>query len=161
MNTVHPPVIAFYYSTANNLPNDLISEGFNIGTYFGKLSCNIILENQQNSPLTASIMEGSLQQNKLNKFSLIKSKEEKFIKSDILIFLPGGLETLDDLLFCINYNKKLSQKKPIIIYNYSNFYSNFINWMEELSLTNFINPSSELFCICQNVYEFNYFFNEV
>ncbi|WGL60576.1 LOG family protein [Pigmentibacter sp. JX0631] len=160
MNFALPPSIALYYSTASNLPNDLINEGFNIGTYFGKLACNLILENSKNCPLTTSIIEGSLQQKKSNEFFYAKSKEEKIINSDILLFLPGGLETLEDLLFCFNYNKNLNLKKTIIIYNFSNFYENLLNWFEEVSLINIINSSSDLFCICQNLHEINYFFNE-
>ena len=158
MNSSLPPTIALYYSTASNLPNDLINEGLNIGTYFGKLSCNLILENYQQCPLTSSIIEGILQQKKSIEFINVKSREEKIINSDILLFLPGGLETLDDLLFCFNYNNKSKIKKSIIIYNFCNFYGNLLNWFEELSLTNITSP--ELFCSFQNLHDLNYFFKE-
>ncbi len=154
------PTIAIYSSHSNNLPKQFLSEGFSLGTFFGQLNCNLILPNPSLSFYSKAIIEGLLIQKKDKNHTFCNEPEKKINNSDILLFLPGDLQTLTELIFCINYNKTLKTAKPIIIYDFLNFYSNLLNWFEEISLINIIENTGDLFCICRSINELNYFFQE-
>lgn len=155
------PIIAIYGSNSNNLPNEFLTEGFNIGNFFGKLDCHLILPDTSLNLYTNAIVEGLLFHKKDKNHTFCNEPEKKINNSDILLFLPGDLQTLADLIFCLNYNKILKKPKPIIIYNFLNFYNNLLNWLEEVSLINMIEKTGDLFCISRSLNELNYFFQEV
>lgn len=155
------PSVAVYYTNSTNIPNELLNEGFNIGKFFSKFNCKLILQDPSSNPFSNTIIEGLSSHNQIQNYVFSADKEQKINQADILLFLPGAFDTLADLLFCLEYNTKLHSKKTIIIYDFCNFYSNLLNWLEELSLINFIDNTGELFCICKNIEDLNYFFIEV
>ena len=53
-------------------------------------------------------------------------------KSDIFLFLPGGLGTYAELFHIYEELRTYNIDKKIIIYNYNNYYSNFINIINNL-----------------------------
>lgn len=73
--------------------------------------------------------------------------------SDILCFLPGGFGTLDELMAGIYYNSEAKSPKPIIIADILNYFSPFLNWLEEISNLNAINKPAEHFCIARSMYD--------
>jgi uncharacterized protein (TIGR00730 family) len=74
-------------------------------------------------------------------------------KSDILCYLPGGFGTLDELMAGIHYNSEAKHPKSIIIADFMDYFSPFLNWLEEISNINAINKPSDHFCIARSLHD--------
>ena len=74
-------------------------------------------------------------------------------KSDILCFLPGGFGTLDELMAGIHYNSEAKSPKSIIIADIMDYFSPFLNWLEEISNMNAIDKPSDHFCIARSIHD--------
>jgi uncharacterized protein (TIGR00730 family) len=83
--------------------------------------------------------------------TLSERKKILIEKSDILCFLPGGFGTLDELMASILYNNESTVPKSIIIVDILNYFSPFLNWLEEISVLNTINKPSDQFCIARSM----------
>lgn len=53
-------------------------------------------------------------------------------KSDILIFLPGGIGTLAELFLAIDSKRNKESNKPIIIFNVDGFYDKLLSFMDKI-----------------------------
>ena len=57
--------------------------------------------------------------------------------SDIILVLPGGTGTISELFSILEENRSTNNPKPIIIYNYNNYYDSIINIIDTCVKNNF------------------------
>lgn len=81
----------------------------------------------------------------LDQAIFVKTSMERMIevyeKSDIFLFLPGGIETYTELLSCIEEHQTRGDQKLLIIYNDDFFYTPFIKEMYQLYERKFVPKS--------------------
>lgn len=63
--------------------------------------------------------------------------ESIYNKSDMLLFLPGGVDITAILWAALKENIVKKRPKPIIIYNMNGYYNTFIAYMEQMLLEQF------------------------
>ena len=83
--------------------------------------------------------------------NILERKKLLIESSDLLCYLPGGFGTLDELMTAIMQNNESTKTKPIIIVDIMNYYSPFLNWLEQLSFMNAIDKPSEQFSIARSM----------
>ncbi len=72
--------------------------------------------------------------------------------SDMILILPGGLECITLLFSLLEESKKRNEKKPIILFNYDNFYTPILKYLEELYKESFVSKESiKLFSIVNDI----------
>lgn len=68
----------------------------------------------------------------------ISERTDRVIEeSDILLFMPGGIGTIYELLTAIECKRSHEFDKPIIIYNSSNFFDNLLQFLNKIYTENF------------------------
>ena len=70
--------------------------------------------------------------------------------SDILLFLPGGIGTIYELMSAIESKRSKEFDKPIIIYNLEGFFDNLLEMLEKTYKENFSNIYNKN---CYSVYQ--------
>lgn len=58
--------------------------------------------------------------------------------ADVIIILPGGIGTLAELFSMIDENRQKNINKPIILFNFDNFYTPLLKYLTKLHVDNFI-----------------------
>jgi uncharacterized protein (TIGR00730 family) len=72
-------------------------------------------------------------------FEDINDRQEKLIElGDVYIILPGGYGTHYELLEVMTLNDIKVFNKPIIFYNINNFFDKFINYLQDITNSKFI-----------------------
>jgi uncharacterized protein (TIGR00730 family) len=72
-------------------------------------------------------------------FDNINDRQDKLIElGDVYIILPGGYGTHYELLEVMTLNDIKASNKPIILYNINNFFDKFINHINDITNTKFI-----------------------
>ena len=105
---------------------------------FKNLECNIEITTKSVSERTDNIIE----------------------YSDALIFLPGGIGTIYELLTAIESKRCKEFDKPIVIYNSNGFYDNLLNFINELSNKKFLNYKDKYnFLVTNSVSSIKYYIN--
>ena len=61
--------------------------------------------------------------------------------SDILLFLPGGIGTIYELISAIEMKRSKEFDKPIIVYNETGFFDDFIKMLNEVYRNRFTSPN--------------------
>jgi uncharacterized protein (TIGR00730 family) len=79
--------------------------------------------------------------------SMAERKDILFSKSDMILVLPGGLGTLDELFEALTMNQLGRFIKPVAILNFLGFYSGLLNWLESLQSEGFVSNVSERFVV--------------
>lgn len=69
-------------------------------------------------------------------------KMTMFEKSDAFIILPGGFGTMDELFEVITWKQLNTHEKPIIIYNYKNYWDHWISLTEQFIKLGFAHKSA-------------------
>ena len=69
-------------------------------------------------------------------------KLSMFEQADAFIILPGGFGTMDETFEVITWKQLHTHTKPIIFYNYKNFWRHFISLTEQFVNEGFANPRS-------------------
>ncbi len=75
--------------------------------------------------------------------SMFERKELMIQKSDAFIILPGGFGTLDEVFEVITLKILKQHDKPIIIYNYNNFWKSLIACCNEIIDKKFARANAE------------------
>ena len=65
-------------------------------------------------------------------------KAKLLSRSDVIVVLPGGLGTLDELTEILELRKHGAHKKPVIVMNTDGFYDGLITQLERMSNEGFI-----------------------
>lgn len=136
--------------------NDLVFGACNKGLM--GLAYNIALKNNQNIiGIYPKIYEYEATNLSCKKIptTTVNDRTNKLIEnSDALIFLPGGIGTLYELLTSIESKRGKEFDKPIIIYNSCNYYEKFINFIDLMIQEKFVSEEvKKNFCICNNADE--------
>lgn len=66
-------------------------------------------------------------------------KQIMISRSDVLVALPGGIGTLDEIFTLMAANSIGYQNKPIILYNESGFWDSLLALLQELDRKSFVN----------------------
>lgn len=83
-------------------------------------------------------------------------KERKFNlinKADIIIFLPGGIGSIDELFTALESKRAMEHNKPIIIANINNYYDNLLKQLEIMYNENFASISDKEYYYIANTIE--------
>ena len=82
-------------------------------------------------------------------------KKEMFEKCDLIVCLPGGIGTLSEILAYLEEKRSNNSRKPIIIYDETNFYKGFKLQLEQMKNEGFIlKKDNNLFKLIDNMEEF-------
>jgi len=81
--------------------------------------------------------------------SSISERTDKMIEeADVLLFLPGGYGTIYELWTAIESKRSHEFDKPIIIYNFNNFFDEMLRFSEKMVRENFVSSSdSSVYCV--------------
>ncbi|MAV82741.1 MAG: TIGR00730 family Rossman fold protein [Pelagibacteraceae bacterium] len=96
---------------------------------------------------------------RLNKLIITKTMEERkkiFLnKADFFLALPGGGGTIEEISLVISANQlKIIKNKPIIIYNYKNYWSGLIKQYQVVPSKNYSKKDIlSFFTVCKNLKE--------
>ena len=71
----------------------------------------------------------------------ISERKDKMMESDAIVALPGGLGTLDELLFAIIEKQLGIHKKPIILVNVNQYWDPFLEMLKAMVKENTIKPA--------------------
>ncbi len=69
--------------------------------------------------------------------SIINRTKELINECDAIIFLPGGIGTINEMFSSIDSARSLEINKPIIIYNSCNYYDKLFDFLDKLYLEKF------------------------
>ncbi len=58
-------------------------------------------------------------------------KHGMFVRSDAFVILPGGFGTMDETFEVITWKQLHTHDKPIVLYNYKNFWDNWIRLTDQ------------------------------
>ena len=85
----------------------------------------------------------------------INMRKDAYIqKSDVLVFLPGGIGTLDEIMASIESKRGGEHNHPIIIVNVNGFFNHWLDALEKIYNENLANVESKnLYHICDTVEE--------
>lgn len=68
----------------------------------------------------------------------LENRKKKLFESDIVLFAPGGVGTLDELAYdCVAMQDGFIQTKPFIIYNINGFFYHILEYLKVLSSSGF------------------------
>ncbi len=72
--------------------------------------------------------------------------------SDMILILPGGVDVISLFFSLLEESKKRHEAKPIIIFNYDNFYTPLLKYIEDLYKNSFISKDTiKLFSIVSDI----------
>lgn len=75
-------------------------------------------------------------------------------ESDVLLALPGGIGTLDEIFTLMAANSIGYEKKPVVLYNASGFWDSLLALLEEYDRRSFINvPCSQYLRVVSSLQE--------
>ena len=67
----------------------------------------------------------------------IKMKEKMMKKADVIVFLPGDLETIADFVYMFKAKLNKEHDKELILYNASGYYDKLLEMFDETEVFNF------------------------
>lgn len=71
----------------------------------------------------------------------LEERKQKLLDSDIVVFAPGGVGTLDELAYdCVAMQDGLLQVKPFIFYNVNGFFHHLLEFLKFIALEGFAEP---------------------
>ena len=73
--------------------------------------------------------------------TIFRRTEEIYKSSDVLIILPGGFGTYTELFSFIDEKRTKGDKKPIIIYNFNDYYTPLLEFIRKGYKEGFIDES--------------------
>ena len=89
-------------------------------------------------------------------------KKDMFFNSDFIVYLPGGVGTISELLTYIEEKRSNDSDKPIIVYDENNFYDKIIESLKELVNEGFVSEDIfDMFKIIKNPNDFKNEYYEI
>lgn len=85
----------------------------------------------------------SLPQQVIHTHNLSDRKDVLVEQSEVLVALPGGLGTLDEIFHVLAATTLGYHRKKVILYNLNGFYDGLLNWLETLRSQKFIRQPLE------------------
>lgn len=85
----------------------------------------------------------------------VNDRKNKIIEnSDVLIFIVGGIGTLDELFSCIESKRAGEHDKPILIVNIDGYYDCLLGMLEKIYIEGFASQSNrEVYTVCNSFAE--------
>ena len=138
--------------------HNFIFGGCNIGL-MGKIYS--ILSNAPESQIIVTIAKAyeddlkSLSYSKAYKFETVNERKNAFMHlADVMIFIPGGIGTIDELLTAIETRRSHEHDVPIIIINGNGFFDHLLNMLEQIYDEEFADSNSrQLYFVADTVDE--------
>ena len=82
--------------------------------------------------------------------------------ADLIVFMPGGIGTFDELFTIIESKRACEHSKPILILNINNYYDNLIEMLDNMYNNNFANINDKkYYYIINDLDEFTTIFNNI
>ncbi len=145
--------VAVFCGASNNIAEEYLNEGRKLGkmiakegyhTVFGAGDCGLMgavansaLDNGGTvTGVFPRILEGLEKEHAtLTELIIVEDmhtrKHTMFEKSDAFIILPGGFGTMDETFEVITWKQLHTHNKPIILYNYKNFWKHWIELTDQ------------------------------
>lgn len=97
----------------------------------------------------------TLSYNKAYTFDTVSERKTAVISlSDVLVFIPGGIGTIDELMTAIEAKRAHEHDKPILIVNVDNFFGNLLNMFDQIYSEEFANvKDQELYFVADSINE--------
>ena len=71
----------------------------------------------------------------------LEERKKQLLNSDFVIFAPGGIGTLDELVYdCVAMQDGFLPLKPFIIFNVNSYYYHVLEFLKEINLKGFSSP---------------------
>ena len=144
-----------YLEELFKLDNDLVFGAYNKGLM--STSYNLAQKyNRKIIGITPKIFEDALKDLDCTETIItntINDRTTALIKeSDALIFLPGGIGTIYELLSAIESKRSGEFNKPIIIYNCNNFFDKLLSFLDNIYLEKFtLSKVKECYYVSNNI----------
>lgn len=89
----------------------------------------------------------------INTENLSDRKDLLLIQSDIIVALPGGIGTLDEIFTVAASHTIGYHNKKVILYNIDHFYDTLIALLDDMTARNMIRGSINDYILCANTFE--------
>lgn len=156
-----------YSRTAEKMADFIVKGGHNLvfggcdRGLMGKVYSQIIKSQSKKTKIIITIAEAwkddlkTLTYDEVHMFKTVNERDQQEIDlSDALVFLPGGIGTLEEILMAIETRRSGEHDKPIIIINNANFFENLIEMLNQIYDEGFANSSArEMYFIADTVEE--------
>lgn len=132
-----------YNRIAEEIGNFIVKEGHNF--VFGGCDSGLmgkiyaIVSNAPKSEIIVTIAKAyaddlkSLSYSKAYMFDTVNERKNAFINlADVMIFIPGGIGTIDELLTAIETRRKHKHNVPIILINGNGFFNQLLSMLERI-----------------------------
>lgn len=152
--------IAVYCSSSNHIADEYKLQGYKLGQWIGE-SANSLIFGGATGGLMTSVSEGAASKNaeivgiipqaviKMNRQSPLCStlvsvntmserKSQMKEIADIFVVLPGSYGTLDEMFDVVASGVVGEHKKPLIVVNQNNFYSDLLKQVDKMIQEKFI-----------------------
>ncbi len=71
----------------------------------------------------------------------LEERKQKLLKSDFVVFAPGGVGTLDELAYdCVAMQDGMLTAKPFIIYNINGYFHHLLEFLKSIAKEGFADP---------------------
>ena len=98
----------------------------------------------------------------INPFNLSERKDIMLQRSDILVALPGGVGTLDEIFHVMAAATIGYHKKRVVLYNVNGFWNGLLSLLEEMARGGFVRCDLDsILAVAGNIEELNEFIMEV
>lgn len=82
----------------------------------------------------------------------LEERKQNLLGADFVVFAPGGLGTLDELVYdCIAMQDGLLEAKPFILFNVDGFFHHLLEYLKDINLKGFSDQMP--FIVVDNVFE--------
>ena len=82
----------------------------------------------------------------------LEERKQNLLSADFVVFAPGGLGTLDELVYdCIAMQDGLLEVKPFIFFNVDGFFHHLLEYLKDINLKGFSDQMP--FIVVDNVFE--------
>ena len=90
----------------------------------------------------------------------LEERKQNLLGADFVVFAPGGLGTLDELVYdCIAMQDGLLKAKPFILFNVDGFFHHLLEYLKDINLKGFSDQMP--FIVVDNVYEMEVVFSMI
>lgn len=133
----------FYNRIAEEIGNFIVSGKHNFifgGCEFGLMGkIYSIVSKSVNSEIIVTMAKAykdelkNLSYSKAYMFDTVNERKNAFIAlSDVMIFIPGGIGTVDELMTAIETRRNHEHNVPIIIINANNFFGHLLDMLDQI-----------------------------
>ena len=90
----------------------------------------------------------------------LEERKQNLLSADFVVFAPGGLGTLDELVYdCIAMQDGLLEVKPFILFNVDGFFHHLLEYLKDINLKGFSDQMP--FIVVDNVFEMEVAFSMI